>query len=59
MGEPKVGKTSFMNSSAGGEVPEEYIQTIGLDFWVITRQLELYKQTYTIKVHMWDWSGDK
>ena len=59
MGEPKVGKSSFLHSSAQVEIPTEYTPTIGIDFRIIKREVELYDTVYTIKVHMWDWSGDK
>ena len=59
MGEPNAGKSSFLNSSTQVEIPTEYTPTKGIDFKLITREVELYDTIYTIKVHMWDWSGDK
>ena len=59
VGESKVGKTSFLNSCVGDKVSEEYLQTIGINYGEITRQLELYEQIYTMKMRMWDWSWYK
>ena len=55
LGDSFVGKTSILTKYSDGEIPKKYNSTIGVDFKVITLELN----DIITKIHIWDTAGQE